>query len=370
MFEIIDFITSFQFVILLFGLGIVGSVVYGLYTGLGPRVFWTCLFGLVYAILWIIIMINSRDIAGRYAWILCILPGIILIIYFIVKLSKWIKEKRFSSCIDYYQDDDVKIEDAKAYKIQKRLSKLTGKKKYLYGLKRTLAETKELAFEKRVLADRSTGFEGLIFEKEANWGTKAGIAGGLFGTAAGIAVAVDEIAKTEEYNQMAREHNTRLLNSGWKPGGVKAAWEREASNLASDVNYLKSIYRSVKKAKTVFNPDEKAQLVVKRAILQTSGYVKLTISNRSECVKIGNAPASLDGTYKIKIVNSQKRVVGVAYYNPPGFAEPNLCDVGFSQAKQIQVFAAPRNGGVISTEEKYSFEFIPIKAWKIQHNFR
>ena len=95
----------------------------------------------------------------------------------------------------------------------------------------------------------------------------------------------------------------------------------------------------------------------------------MSISNTSASVKIGNTPASLDGTYKIQVLDSRNRVVGLAYYNPPGFAELNLCDVGFSLTNQIRVVAAPKNGCVFSNKEKYSFKIIPIKVWKIQHNF-
>lgn len=250
------------------------------------------------------------------------------------------------------------------YDNEKRLSSITGKQKYLSIID---TQCKALDRDCESLANFNA-LDAFQHHKADNWGWAGGLASGIAGPGAGVVAAMESHEKTKQHNAAVDKFNADLIASGYDPLKLNekrdkkiASWKKKKEKLQ---NYSALINNAVidNNAQQYFDD---LKFTITGSYLRDSGYLQLSVTVlQEEAVTILDAPACLDGSVRISVLDSQNKVVGEAYFNAAYECQPSKA--GFDKTKTRKVIAIPLAGDCFDCEELYHFSVAPVSMWLIE----
>ena len=192
-------------------------------------------------------------------------------------------------------------------------------------------------------------------QKETDWAFHGGIASGIAGTAAGVAVAADIQRKNAEVraaNEQLREAVTNAAGSYLAQNQIQrieleaqaAYWEKQAEQAK-----LKLVaQKPQKELLTMLAPR------VIDAVRSETGAMTITVSTKAASLIIyETVKATVDGSFKVKLMDGE-RIAGEAYFTLPFKGSENSAEL-----KSICT--------LVSKEQKsYSFEVEPHNLFAIE----
>ena len=195
-------------------------------------------------------------------------------------------------------------------------------------------------------------------KKESSWATQGGIAAGIAGGAAGLAVAMD----TMRNNQAVREHNDLLFSLNMQLAALESAdYYKEKRRLEGELmNWAKERQKNKLRLVEKLDPEKLLKGLCPEVIEyknSPTGAVALSIQLQPDPqLKVcDTVRANADGSIAISILADGEEV-GVA-----------ICDLpyqGISRKRTLMCICT----NITKQAEKYTFQFKPVNLWATENN--
>lgn len=191
-------------------------------------------------------------------------------------------------------------------------------------------------------------------QKEIDWATHGGIASGIAGGAAGVAVALDAQAKNAQIRARNEANLNALLPSAMVVLKNARTIEDKADALQADINDARIKLVSDTPKETVFN---NLQIKTKEVSISKTGAfsVKASISLKENFTIFDNVPAVIDGTLSADFYQNSRRV-GSAYLVLPEF--------GITNKRAVTIEGICLEGAV--ENEPYEIKYTPHLLWEME----
>lgn len=199
-----------------------------------------------------------------------------------------------------------------------------------------------------------------------DWAIKGGIADGLAGPAAGIAVASDA---REKQNEMMRysssvEENNRKLNREIREIKVKYKM------------LIKKEEYKIEKINNLICDEENVTVKFKKLKFVTPEFSKTEVNNvnfkivvnKKDEEKIISHNAIFDGSLRVSIKNDADDVIGTGVFNAPGKNSSVMEKNVFKNETVLETICIIDEKYKDFDIEKLSYEITPIYLWTIQSN--
>lgn len=267
-----------------------------------------------------------------------------------------------------HEEEKAKLQEAvdvdnKMYYDAFAKSKITGKDKYIKNLR---AQCNVL--EKQINLEKSLNdYNGLMTTYSSPKHDSAllgGIASGIAGPAAGVAAALN--AENNNRNNAMHDANIREM--------AASNYEQMHSMIS---NHRQELFMEQLHVEEVENKliddtnlkDKFLNLTFENVHYEITEGNNLTficnVKVKPDLLLLGK-PAILDGTLKIKLLDTNGNLVGETYYSAPGFDEWDMTKVGFEIEKEIRSICLINNKSILDNLDLIQSEILPLNLWLIE----
>ncbi len=269
------------------------------------------------------------------------------------------EEKEREEFIQGREYDKERFEKAKATAF------INGKKKY----------TGKIDKERPVIDIYDALADSAIHRAESNltytapksdWAFWGGVANGLAGGAAGAATAYDIQLKNAE-----AEANAAHIRENAKEELSDAIAIKTKINSTKD-SYDAAIDSINNKLIDNTNISEKfAMLNFTNTSITVNDYnnIEVTVKCKiktDEPIELLGSKAVLDGSLKIEVRDSSRRLVGIGYYSAPGLGKTDLSCAGFNNVKEISALCFVEDYETIDKKDHFTCKISPVNMWIIE----
>lgn len=193
-------------------------------------------------------------------------------------------------------------------------------------------------------------------QKESSWAVHGGIASGIAGTAAGIAVAAD----VERRNQEKRQQNAQLLNSiaAMSAYTLEKIWARKRSAKEEKEYWQEKLEKSKNLLTEKMDPAKLVEMIrptVKSYEITETGAVKMKVDvwPAEKLFICDDVDAVIDGSFKVLLK---------ADGEDAGFAVCTLPYSGLACCLTLDCICCKPE----KTAEKYTFDFVSDNLWALE----
>ena len=196
--------------------------------------------------------------------------------------------------------------------------------------------------------------------KQRDWAVAGGMAEGIAGSAAGVAVALDVQKKNNQSMELAsaaRGVSQRLAQGA-------AVIEQELDVIR---NQLETLERKICDESNVQEKFSYLSFKEMECYITEGGNIRVTgqIMVKND-IRLFEEKAKLDGSLNVLVKNKAGEVIAEGYYSPPGFGVIDMNDVGFENHLRIYSVCIVSDYSKKINVEECLVEIRPVNMWIIE----